>query len=453
MAFHFEGSLTAEDQRTTRVFAFEVPAGTTNVNVRLRYEPVRTEGAELPQQINLTVNGPRGWVAEVNRAAGQFEEGTNIGPHPSAGTPPTLVEPGAWSVFLNTHRVVDVTATFRIDVTFEASGDEVVLPPVPEAVVPTDKGPGWYRGDLHAHTWHSDGRWGSADLVAYMRGRGLDFTTLTDHNTVTGLPEHFHLASDDLLTLGGSEMSTFHGHMLALGVHERIEWRRPNGSRIPVPEIAAAIHAQGGLSVICHPRNVGDPWCCGCRWEHDDMMPGNARAVEIWNGVWKEENREGVALWQSWLSEGHRLVATAGSDHHGMPHHVEEARRGRPAANVVYADGFTREAILAGLARGSSYVSAGPTLRFEAVDANGRSYRMGEVAEPGSTLRVACAWHDVAEGARVELVVDGRRERLGGASMGSAAYDFAVADFRWATLEVWDDQGAWAISNPLYGRR
>ena len=453
MAIRFEGTASAEDQRTTRVYPFEVPEGTSNVNVRLRYDPVHTEGADLPQQLSMTVNGPNGWVAEINRPGDRFDEGTNIGPEPSAGTPPSRIEPGAWTVFLSIHRIVEATVAFQIDVTFEASADPVALPPAPRPFMPADRGPGWYRGDLHAHTWHSDGRWGSEELIAYMRGRGLDFSTLTDHNTVTGLPEHLHRASDDFLTLGGSEMSTYRGHMLAVGVLERVEWRRPDGATIPVPEVAAAIHARGGLAVICHPRNVGDPLCCGCRWEHADMMPGNAMAVEIWNGVWHRENLEGVQLWQSWLSDGHRLVATAGSDHHGMAHHIAEAERGRPAANVVYAEAFSREGILEGLKRGRSYVSAGPTLRLEATDANGRTYTMGEAADFGSTLRVACGWQDVPDGARVELVVDGQRHPLGRGASGEAHHLLSAGTFRWATLEVWDDQGAWAISNPLYGQR
>lgn len=452
MAFHFEGSATAADERTTRVFHFEVPAGTTNVNVRLRYDPVHTAGAELPQQLSMTVNGPSGWVAEVNRPGDRLDEGTDIGPNPSPGTPPTRIEPGPWTVFLSIYRVVDTTIVFEIDVAFERSSGPLALPPALEPGTPADRGPGWYRGDLHAHTWHSDGRWGSGELIAYMRGRGLDFSTLTDHNTVTGLPEHLHLAGDGFLTLGGSEMSTFRGHMLAVGVHRRIEWRRPDGSPIPVPEISAAIAAEGGLAVICHPRAIGDPWCCGCRWEHDDMMPGNAMAVEIWNGVWHRQNLEGLRLWQSWLSEGHRLVATAGSDHHGLPQHSEQAARGRPAANVVFAEAFTRAAVLEGLKRGRAYVSAGPTLGLEAHDAHGRAVAMGEVADPGVWLRFACAWSDVPDGARVELVVDGRRQRLGLAAKGEAHHVLAADGFRWATLEVWDDVGPWAISNPVYGR-
>ncbi len=453
MAYRFEGSLTRTDERLTRVFDFEVPDDATHVNVRLRYDPVHTEGAALPQQISMSVYGPRGWVAEINTTRDRFERGTDIGPDPSPGTPPSHIEPGPWRLFLSTYRIVDAIVAFEIDVTFRSEPDVPALPASPEPTIPADRGPGWYRGDLHAHSWHSDGRWGSDELIAYMRDRGLDFCSLTDHNTVTGLPEHLHRASDEILTLGGSEMSTFRGHMLALGVHERVEWRRNDGTVLPVAEIARAIREAGGLAVICHPRNVGDPWCCGCRWEHLDMMPGNAMAVEIWNGTWNEANAEGVRLWQRWLDEGHRIVATAGTDHHGMARHMEAAGLGRGAANVVHADAFTREAILEALKRGRSFVSAGPSLRLEATDEAGRRYGMGDPVDADGTVRVAAGWSDLPDGARVELVVDGVREPLGDAPRGDARRELGADAFRWVTLEAWDERGAWAISNPLYGAR
>ena len=453
MAYRFEGTLTRTDERLTRVYDFDVPDGVTHVNVRLRYDPVLTEGAELPQQISMSVYGPDGWVAEVNTTRDRFESGTDIGPDPSPGTPPSRIEPGRWRLFLSTYRIVDTIVTFDIEVSLRSESSVPDLPEPLEPTVPTDRGPGWYRGDLHAHTWHSDGRWGSAELIAYMREAGLDFCTLTDHNTVTGLPEHFHRASDEILTLGGSEMSTFRGHMLALGVHERVEWRRPDGTLLPVADIASTIRDAGGLPVICHPRHAGDPWCCGCRWEHLDMMPGNAMAVEIWNGIWTEENAEGVRLWQSWLDEGHRLVATAGTDHHGMAHHMEAARRGRAAANVVGADAFSRDAILDGLKRGRSYVSAGPTLHLDVEDAAGRRYGMGDEVDAGTPLDLAAGWAELPDGAWVDLVVDGARHRVGDTPSGQATRVLASDAFRWATLEAWDDEGAWAISNPVYGAR
>jgi predicted metal-dependent phosphoesterase TrpH len=55
------------------------------------------------------------------------------------------------------------------------------------------------------------------DLVSWARTRELDFLALTDQNTVSGHAALHALASDDLLTLGGMEMTTHHGHAVTLG--------------------------------------------------------------------------------------------------------------------------------------------------------------------------------------------------------------------------------------------
>ena len=62
-------------------------------------------------------------------------------------------------------------------------------PPTPRFDRLADRRAGWYLGDLHAHSVHSDGAWEVTDLVAAARTRGLDFATLTDHNTASGLAE------------------------------------------------------------------------------------------------------------------------------------------------------------------------------------------------------------------------------------------------------------------------
>ena len=109
-----------------------------------------------------------------------------------------------------------------------------------------------------------------------------------------------------------------------------------------MPDIAAAVAAAGGLFVIAHPMSVGDPVCTGCDWRYDDMMPGNARCVEIWNGgPWSEDNERGLSLWYSWLNQGYRMVATAGSDIHG-PSDVDTF----VGLNNVYAAELSERAIL-----------------------------------------------------------------------------------------------------------
>lgn len=455
MAFTRSGMLTAADQRSTRVIPFDVPEGTTSLNIHLTYDPLHTEGADLPQQISMTVYDPSGFAAEINRPTMFMEQGAVLGSQPSAGLAPLIIVPGQWSVFLSTHRVVNTTVSYTLTVTF-FTAEATTIPALPEPVDPTDPGAGWYKGDLHAHTWYSDGRWSPADLVTFMTEHGLDFVSLTDHNTVAGLAEHFALASDDVLTLGGSEVSTFHGHMLAYGIYERVEWRDTDGSLIPVPKLASNIHAAGGLAVICHPRNVGDPLCCGCRWEHNDMMPGNAGAVEIWNGSWSDENAQGVALWQTWLAEGYRLTATAGTDHHGQDVSAYDTFSNlRPAWNVVYAESKTRAGIVTALRAGHSYVTAKPQLHLVA-RAGEHTWMMGDVIDADhidtDQVTIDVSWHEVPTDAHVQLRIDGKVTRLAEMASGQWQDTFDVRSFRWLVLEVWDDTGAWAFSNPLYGQ-
>jgi DNA-binding MarR family transcriptional regulator len=64
------------------------------------------------------------------------------------------------------------------------------------------------RSALHASA-RSDAHWDIPDLLAAASARRLDFVTLTDHNTVSGLTDFDRLADDKLLTLGGMELTTF----------------------------------------------------------------------------------------------------------------------------------------------------------------------------------------------------------------------------------------------------
>ncbi len=48
---------------------------------------------------------------------------------------------------------------------------------------------GWYRGDFHAHTKFSDGVHSPDELVEVARAEGLDFITVTDHNTINAFPK------------------------------------------------------------------------------------------------------------------------------------------------------------------------------------------------------------------------------------------------------------------------
>src|SRR5204862_113567 len=64
-------------------------------------------------------------------------------------------------------------------------GDDggVVPAPAPPALAVPGAGPGWYRGDLHLHSVHSDGGRDLDELAAAARVAKLDFIVSTEHNT------------------------------------------------------------------------------------------------------------------------------------------------------------------------------------------------------------------------------------------------------------------------------
>ena len=76
------------------------------------------------------------------------------------------------------------------------------------------------RCDLHTHTVHSDGSFTPSELVAAAKEENL-IIALTDHNTVSGLPEFMREAERlGVTAVGGTELSTEYGgrefHLLGL---------------------------------------------------------------------------------------------------------------------------------------------------------------------------------------------------------------------------------------------
>ena len=196
---------------------------------------------------------------------------------------PGVLDAGVWHVFIHTHMIMPgPPLAYRLEVQLtdapEVQPRSLPRPTSTNKPVPPERGPGWYKGDLHAHSTHSDASWTVDDLVASAARYGLEFVTLSDHNTVSGLPELDALTTPELLTMGGLELTTFYGHALALGRRSWLDWVHE-----PMTELAERADAEG-LFIIAHPRREGDPVCTGCRWDYPELTPGPAQVVEIWNG-------------------------------------------------------------------------------------------------------------------------------------------------------------------------
>ena len=434
------GQLTPAQHKSHVPLEFDVPAGTTRLTARFTTSPERSPGEMFDNMVCLSLWGPAGpRGARHNNPVSDFViEAT----HATPGYLPGRIEPGRWTLFMDCFRILG-----PIDYQLEILCESDAIPAKPGYPrQPTHaRGPGWYRGDLHAHTLHSDGSWDVPDLVNWARETGLDFMTLSDHNTTSGHAQVHSLASDTLLTIGGMELTTHWGHALALGGTELHEWRVGEVTRRTMPMLADDIMSKGAQFVIAHPMSPGDPSCTGCRWEYADMMPGNSHMVEIWNGgPWSDYNEEGLALFQHWLALGLRLRATAGSDIHGP-----EAAKGPIGFNHVEAESLTETAILHAISRGRNYLSSGPRLILTAETPEGHIAGMGETVPHGSTFHAD--WQSEHMPLKLHFVDQTGRKAAQSIPAEAAGVEELPDAARFVMAELRDATGRLhAVTNPIF---
>ncbi len=444
MLYQFSNTLTDIDSKKHLPFPFEVAEGTTRIEVCFDFSPKNNPGMPGDNNLSLSLFDPLG-----ARGAGHCRPDNNFTISAADATPgyvPGALPPGVWTLMIDTHMVLPgppVSYTLEISAT-----DEPLTASTPH-YMPGDtapRGPSWYRGDLHGHTIHSDGHWDVPDLVNHARACQLDFVTLTDHNTVSGLSQLDSYANDDLLTMGGVELTTFSGHCLALGTRQWLEWRTREG--LSMTDIANKVMAANAYFVIAHPNSVGDPVCTGCDWQYPELMPGVAPAVEIWNSQWDgmSGNEQTVQMFYGWLNQGHRLVATSGTDIHGPAQPGEKL-----GFDIVYADELSESAILEAIRRGHLYISGGPQVSLTGHTASGAQAMMGDTL-PAEDTTLEASWAGASATDRVRLIADGAViEERTNAPEGQVACTLSANQYGWCLIEIRDETGILrAITNPIF---
>lgn len=448
MHYHFEGELTAGDCKQHFPLRFDVPEGWGVLEMDFAFEPARVRG--IANRLTLTLFDPDGFRGAGHR--GGADHHVYVGE--TEATPGYLPGPlpsGSWVVEIDTHMIMPgPVVRYRLEVELTAPADASGARPAVALRSPgvvAGQGAGWYRGDLHTHSHHSDAKdFTVADMISLAQAYALDFFFLTDHNTNAGLLDGGLPSDEAPLVCRGIELTTFWGHALCLGTDRWIDWRVRPGTGA-MRHIVDTTRRAGEVFVIAHPLADGDPGCTGCAWRFGGMMPGNARWVEIWNGPWggDSNNEEALHLWYDWLNQGLRMIATAGTDVHGrVPAGV------KPGFNVIYADTLSELALLDALRAGHLYLSAGPELLLTAVDRDGQQAMMGDRVHQPASFRVA--WNETPAGGEVRLLVNGRLlTSLASGDGGEHRWRIDPAEGDWIVAEVRAEDGSLlAVTNPIF---
>jgi hypothetical protein len=357
-----EGVVTGADHEKYRRIPFELPRGVERLVVAFEQD-----GKEQRTVIDLGIEDPNG----LRGASGGNKAVFTLSA--SDATPSYLPGPldaGRWHLMLGIPNArANSTARWQARLWFLRGAEAQIAP----AGAIKSRGPAWYRGDMHLHSAHSDGscdsKGGARARCPLFRtleaaaARGLDFVMLTEHNTtshhapIVEMQPYF----DTMLLIPGREITTFYGHFNIFGVTAPIDYRVQPGGPVSFNTIADKVHALGGLVAINHPSLPSGEACMGCGWTMPDADMDRVDLIEAINGssiAGSDGNPDGpysgVAFW-------HRHGAAAGkppiggSDNHDPGREGGLGTIGHPAT-VVFAEGLTVAAILAGLRKGRSFV-------------------------------------------------------------------------------------------------
>ena len=248
-----------------------------------------------------------------------------------------------------------------------------------------------YRGNLHGHCTHSDGRNEPAEVVRLYREAGYDFTCLSDHYwtdprfAAETVCDSSGLDSDDFITLVSAELHCYGKlydqarlwHILANGLP--LDFPVATASETG-PELVERAVAAGAFVSIPHPE-----WYAMTTEGAHSLAGAGAHAVEIYNhsSALDAGRGGGVATVDQLANAGFRTGIIATDDSHDVP------ADGFGGWVMVAARDLSAGFILAALKAGDYHASCGPD--FTSIRLEGKMLHV--TCSPVSRVSVAAGGH------------------------------------------------------------
>ena len=449
---------------------FEVPANVKSLSVAYEYD--KSNGANVldlglfDQRFDESENsavGFRGWSGgrrdRIFIAEDQASHGYIAG----------KIAAGTWRVALGLYKIapngVEVTIKVRfneIDNAAQAEFDRennktFDFPKQPRTTAQTFNGYQWFRGDLHLHTFNSDGNWTTRGVLDFAQNNNLDFVGITDHNTSAHHREIDLLAPayKNLLVMRGEEVTTYGGHFNVWGLPpgELIDFRATPKDALSLQRIVKQVHDLNLLASINHPTGI----CAGCDWSYAADWT-TMDAVEIWNGAWDFTDEAALKKWDAQLQTNKKIVVVGSSDTHRPP--VAESKDGNPIGTpTVHAamKTLSQTEFLNAVKNGRVWISDAASnnyeLEFSAFDGQ-RRINIGETAASlNNRIRLDVHVKNFPTGAIVTLVSNGQTlqtDKIESAEFQSAKA-FAIEKDGYFRLEIRDAKSKMlALTNPIY---
>ena len=293
----------------------------------------------------------------------------------------------------------------------------------------------FFKGNLHGHSNHSDGKLSPDEVCNAYIEKGYNFISITDHflemfNYPITLPE---LEIKNFTLIPGAELHTSKmgngelWHILALGLNDKLKPpNQPNflinNKSENIESLSSRLFESGAFVSLTHPEWNGMAL-------QDTLKVKKVHAIEIYNHSCAIEcdRGSGVAVLDQILNHGKEINIIATDDSH---FHINDAFGGWV---MVKSDSNSKEAILEALKKGHYYSSQGPDFKNINVQ-NGR-------------LEVLCSPVE-------KIIVSG----YGSASiyrnksaMESAVFNLSLLpQKKWLRVTIIDKDGNRAWTNPIY---
>lgn len=333
-----------------------------------------------------------------------------------------------------------------------------------------------YVGAIHAHSTYSDGGGSVDEILSATVKTGLDFLILTDHNTLDAREAGYEGWHDDLLLIVGEEVSTRHGHCLALGTNSHVNHHQKTSA------VLSEITGQGGHAYIAHPHGRYRPllkirdhsWKA---WDADVFT-----GIELWSYMFdwattfhysrflnhykdpdaqiKGPPDKTLAKWDE-LCQHRRVVAVGGVDAHArklplipivvFPYN-QQFRTLR--THILSSEALTNSSerdiktVLNSLSKGSCFLS------FDKV-ANGTGTRFGST-DGDLTMGEETVYQNeidlvvhLPRDAQISMVKDG----FSVDTVTTSEYTYRVKGHGVYRVEARIDGRPWIFTNPIYLRR